>query len=553
MKKLFLSLSVFTLLLSSYATTLAVDGSSYSTISDALAALNRTDGEADVLDISMDSISHSDTLAIDFTGATDALTINGDSNSDGNCVLVFSGGTEYAVKVTQISGTNFTMNNVTIIPEDNSAVDAQTLAVAAMNLANDDSALSGNRVAMDNVIITASTTGSAVVDPVLEAPDDITRFDGSADPMYSSGLRIESTADGTTDYQVAINNCTFSHGASRGIYSRPDAGSTVTLTDCKAMYNGNVGFRTYDMGGDFILNNCESCYNSGGFEMTGTLDGSFDAGDITIIDGKYSNNTGNGIWTKQNANITVKGSTGNYLELIGNGRAGVMFGSDGAGAVDEKITVENLISTNNGQYGIELYELDIANSQPIKNCLLAYNGFANLRIGDTNVDAATVSVQNSTLYKPIGTADDYHEAPFGNLLVSWNQANEITVDFTDCIIAGSGTYAICNGRKETGGYGVDDLNVVYNNCGLPNEGVHALAGLNLDQSGGATTVTQNNVVTANPQFVSVVANPLDEVLSFNIVSTNTDYQGAASDSSDLTGWGTMIDAPTAASSWVLFN
>lgn len=557
MKKLLLSLSVFSLLLGSYATTLAVDGSSYSTISDALAALNRSDGEADVLDISMDTISHSDTLAVDFTGTTDALTINGDSNSDGNCVLVFSGGTEYAMVVTQTSGVNFTMNDVTIIPEDNAAEDAQTVAVAALQLKDDEAALVGNRATFNNVVISGSTSGNAVVDPTAEPPADITQFDGSAAPMYCSGLRVQSTVDGTSDYQVAVNDSFFSHGASRGVYARSDAGSTATFTNCKAYYNGNVGIRTYDMGGDLTLNNCEACYNGGGgFEMNGTKDGSFAAGDITILDGKYSNNTGNGIWTQQDAMISVKGSVGTYLEIIGNSNRGLKIGADGDGAINSTFDFENLIITDNGAYGVEFYELDFAAAanQPVENCLMAYNGFANVRIGDTNESAATLSIKNSTMYRPIGSSDSFN-APFGNIMISYTGCDLLTVDCQDCIIAGSGTYAYRNGRLDDGsaGLGGEDCVINFTNCGLPNDGRHALDAVSFDSTGATTTINQTSVVTANPQFVSVVSNPLDPEFSFNIVNTNTDYQGAASDSSDLTGWGTMVDAPTSASSWALYK
>src|ERR1044071_354543 len=108
------------------ASIVSVDGrgeksGAFATISAALAALHRDDGEADVVQLTAAQIKETKTIAIEFRdGKTDPLSIVG-APAEGDATVVVFGDTigNYAVEISGTPASKLDLKNLTLIPEYN--------------------------------------------------------------------------------------------------------------------------------------------------------------------------------------------------------------------------------------------------------------------------------------------------------------------------------------------------------------------------------------------------------------------------------------------------
>jgi putative intracellular protease/amidase len=440
----------------------------FSSISDAIAALSRNDGSADTINVAASTIQQATSISIDFTGGnTDALTINGDADGNGSCVVVFFDSIGvYAIEAYQVSGVSLTIRDLVMIPQF-AGTGVNDFEHAALFLDDDvpgsdtGSPLIGNRVSVENVVVTASLNGNIPADPdqLIYKYIDYTRWNGADAPAYFSGARTTSTAVGSSDYLISMTGFKVAHAAASGFNLRHDSGARMTLRDCSAKYCVRQGLYTYYMNGDMRLENCELSHNAqhgyyhydgggslelidctvnhnavSGLRLGGTS--SANIPDTTISGGSFCDNgtehINSGIWIYGNGgSLDMRGSADDPILLLENYTHGIRFENDTL----QLSRVEYTLFAGHRRSGARLSSLNLSSSPVFEHCAFSNNGYdtadhhAQFSLNVANTAAATLTFNDCTFFNV--NHDGYDHIVIDSV-GTWN----VTLDINRCIFAG---------------------------------------------------------------------------------------------------------------------
>jgi len=452
----------------------------YATLSAALAGINRTDSVADVININAATITEAVTIAI---APSDEITINGDADADGNCVVVFTAiDAGYGLIAQAATGENVTINDLTLIPSYQ-GVGANAFVGAGMLLGDANPTGAGTTITLDNCVVSSSSTGEVANDPDAAPPADYTYWDGSAAPVYMYGIRVNDTA-ASSELTFDLIDCKVAHGVNRGFYIRNDAGTTCNMTRCTARYAGSVagaftGIRCYTMNGTWNLTDCESTNNGGDH----ALDASSGNGNVVINGGLYGDVIGG-----YNMNL----ATGGTVELNGTVDApivcpnGANRGIRFSNSALQLLKMDYVVVAGCGVYGVSINEWDgtvnpVINHVATVDCGGAIAGGANFDNGDTNTGAVSVTLNDCSFVDNGGATN-------GGIAVRYG--NDKTMIANRCIFAGSvGQY----GMGTRGAFQASN-ELVANDCAFYNV-THFVTTPD-------TVTSETNSVDANPNFAS---------------------------------------------------
>lgn len=515
-------------------------GADYETLGEALVALTGSKSGPTTIDIVSNT---TETVHVEFN-SPDPIIVNGNDN-----VLVFTAGTiagGVASSIVNSDNSSVTINDVTLIPEYDTAGGETNFGAAAMRIWDQGTATTESVVLMTNVTITGSTVGGVPVDPTAAAPADITRFVFGSSPIFAGGIRIDATTGGN-DNTVDIVDSIVSHTASRAIYAAFKDGMKLTTERVQTSYNSGVGLRTFAMTGDWDVIDCISTFNSDhGFALASLTGGSTDA-IVNIIGGSFSNNLGAGYGIDLASAATV---TIDNVEIIGNANRGLRY-SNSNGLVGASLT--NTIIADNGSFGIDINEIDLANSfqapNSFDNLIIANNGSisatpSNISNGATFSAAPgsepTITISNVTFHNPGGDQGDAFIARNFDHRFGSDQIWE----FVDCIFSG-------NAADDDVAFvvrGATDRNIAINvsNSAIVLEGPHALDAIEEDQ-GNPVVITETDVINADPIYLSTTAGDADFL---DVDSQN--YGAAGTGGAPLSG-GANYAGGTSVSEWMLLN
>jgi hypothetical protein len=541
MKKFALTLLVAGMATTAMAADLVVQtGGTYETINTALVALDRTDGTADSITLNNDTFE-TVVSAVDYTTGTDALTIDGAGNAA--IFATASASAASAITVTLADNAVLAITDLTVAPEFAGAGEL-TWDGVALFVDDNDVIVSNVALTLDGFVVTGSTTANAPVAVDAAAPADITRFINGSSPYYAGGVRINTTAAGTSN-QITITDSSFSHTAHRALYINTGSGTTIDATDCTSNYNTGPGFRPYSVSGVINFTRCSATGNvSGasdghGFESTGT-----GAGTINFVDCQSVGNSSYGMRLAcADMTYNLLGTVSAPILLTDNGNRGLRTG-DGTAIIN---TMQYVYCINNGSYGLEFNEVDDANSwvgSSIENCIFALNGSIeatpmNVRVGDTaEVTAVPFPFVDCTFFNatPLDVSDPLIIFP-QQVGDSWKPH---TYSFTDCLFVGGDS-------QNDFVFGSNQASTVFNAdyCSIVTSGANAQT---VATAANLATINQTNIVDIDPEFASI--DPADA----NFLSaTNDALLDQASDGGILEGAVAYSGPPASISDWTIMD
>lgn len=201
------------------------------------------------------------------------------------------------------------------------------------------------------------------------------------------------------------------------------------------------------------------------------------------------------------------------------------------------INMDYAVSVGNGAFGVRV-DFDTVGQFDMSNSLIANNGAEGFWTSFSNTEVKTWTISTSTFHNNGAGADVGDDDPVANFKME-SAVDNLTVEITDTLITGSGT------AFENLGTGTFTADFV----GLDT----ALTAVERNTSTGTVTIT--NETTGAPRYNSTSASPLTEN-SFDL-GTQFDapnpFIGAASDSSDLSGWGDVVEFTNAHKAWTIYQ
>ncbi len=478
----------------------------YATISAALAGIDRTDGAPDTINVETGTITEGATIDI---APSDELTINGDNDGNGNCVVVFTAVDQgYGVIVQAASDEDVTINNLTLIPQY-AGVGVNDLVGAAM-LLDDDPAGTGatTTITVSGCVVSSSSTGEAVSDPDAAPPSDYTRWNGSAS-QYMYGVRVNDTSP-SSELTFELVNVKVAHGLNRGFYIRNDAGTTCNMTDCTARYatgGSTTGIRCFSLNGTWNVTDCESTNNGGDH----ALEAASGAGDVVINGGVFGDCAGGyNMNLAHEGTVTLNGTADEPIVCRNGANRGIRFND----AALQLLGMDYVVVASAGVYGVSINEWDGTVNPTLSHVAVIDSagiiaGSANFDNGDSNTGAVSVGITDSTFTNNGG-------ATGGSIRVRYGA--DKTINATRCIFDGhSGQYAM----GASGG--ADAATTVLNatDCAFSPSITPFAAAL--------ATTSNTNGVTASAEFASVNYSDVTQLASTGdfLRPTNTAL-GAAS-------------------------
>ena len=248
--------------------------------------------------------------------------------------------------------------------------------------------------------------------------------------------------------------------------------------------------------------------------------------------------------------VYMVGTPANPVTVVGNGNRGIRTELSTGGVAPQFKTMQDVIVTDNGVYGVELNEVAHENGVgPIDHCLFARNGDtltspAQIRIGDTNAAAApAVSVTKSTFHRAgrsVAVTSGSH------FLISFGGTDALTYGFTDCLFSGNTTDRAI--YMSSG-----DNNIVnLTNCSLVGTGPDALNPVPnvIEVAATGCAMNQTAVITLDANYKSTATNPVVGD-SFDIGNVNYGGKGSIAQPQPLSGWGDSIgDVPVTISAFI---
>ncbi|GAB4316459.1 MAG: hypothetical protein Kow0059_08940 [Candidatus Sumerlaeia bacterium] len=550
-------------------------------INDLITSGLHNDSNPDVINIVVDTLFQSQPVYLNAItpspGHSDDLTINGDADGNGTaCTITFAEAmtngnivaspNQFCVAMDLASGQDFTLNDVVIIPEFKGA-GALTTTHGGIGIdeANGSAALTNCIVTLNNVTITASTTGNTPVNPDSAPPADITRFAQNA--TYFAILTWGSSPTGSSGLVLNMTDVTVAHSFQDQIWFYQDTqtpgSNVVNMTRVRALrgtaataVTDGIGASTAD---SLVVNmkDCEFSYNNN--YGIANMGGASTAGRhlvLNILEGCVMQNNGfRGLSTGANQRTIIKGVEGNPVIIRNNGNRGVYTSSGTAATFG---LIEHAQIYNNGVYGFEFNEIDLQTVPPVFNkVLFAQNGsvltpgvnYSNFRIGDTNSAPATITFNDCTFHDVGATSVERSDATtsHSHIYHSYSGTDFVTYNFNRCIFS-DGTLNDDVVMRVVAG---DNNTINFNNCAFPTAGPHRLnqvASQHVTESGTATgtVINLNNVTNQDPQYLSTT--PGDVHAFFVSGDQGSDYNNGGS---NISGAGKF--APIISVSSIAFN
>lgn len=486
-----------------WAETVELDGRSIATLADALARIDRNDGQADEIMITTQLVMEPAAVS---TRGRDNLTIQ-PAGLRGPAHILARGDGNF-VTFDCASDQTVTLRNLTIVPDFN-----ETRLNAAIRVAAGDN-LSNHTFVMDGVTVTAATDARHTPATADDAWSDAHRhfrygfFDGSVREATDGNTFVlthcqllhaeKANLRLSLHYarELTVENCRFERSQGNGMQLEQIGELEVTVRDSSLSHNGVAG--VYYRGG---LAPCK----------------------LTLEAGTKLNDNGRwGIYSHGDAGaareIVIRGSRENPVETSGNKLVGVTFAEFEPGAVPRIGPCENwvLVGNRNAIYFDARQANGAGTIGPFTRCLIA-NGEKDAmvwRIAGLQAEFRDCTFANNAVYH------SYHRWGGRNL----GEPNRIT--FTDSIFAGSSSRAAASD--------VDNADqITFRNCALVSEGPAAMQ-WSPPYKTAEGRIDTIDCITADPAFLSQDAIPPTPE-SFAV--DNPAFGGRASDGGDLSGFG----------------